>query len=152
MNQHALVLQLNNAEQGRAAIREQLLPFCGALIDAGKRVALTAQELEDDRTLKQNAFLWGFVYKHISEQAQIEGIGAIAKGWHLYYKRMFLGYKQTLTRLPGKKRPSVTRELRSTKNLKVKPMSIYLDKVMAHAATTFGVTFPPGIGWENYRP
>jgi hypothetical protein len=118
---------------------------------AGHRLLLTLQEAQDDRTIKQNRFLWGFVYKIISEQAQVEGIGATAEGWHHYYKRMFLGYRIAKTRLPGKKRPSITRTLRSTKDLKVKPMSIYLDKVMAHAATTFSVAFPAGISWENYR-
>jgi hypothetical protein len=118
---------------------------------AGQRLKLTLEIAEDERTLKQNAFLWGFVYKHISEQAQIAGIGAIAEGWHVFYKRMHLGYRFRKTLLPGKKRPSVIRELRSTKGLKVKAMSDYLDKVMAHAATTFGVAFPAGVTWESYR-
>lgn len=147
----ALQLTLNNADQGRDVMRSQFLPFIGGLIESGKRVTVVAKELEDERSLKQNKFLWGFVYKHISEQALIAGIGATADGWHLYYKRILLGYRHTATRLPGKKRPSITRELRSTTDLKVKPMSKYLDKVMAHAATTFGVTFPAGIGWETYR-
>jgi hypothetical protein len=118
---------------------------------AGHRLLLTLQEVEDDRTEKQNRFMWGFVLRHISEQAQLAGIGATAEGWNLYYKKMFLGYQIAKTKLPGKKRPSITRTLRSTKKLKVKPMSDYLDRVMAHAATTFSVAFPAGIGWENYR-
>ena len=118
---------------------------------AGRRLLLTLQEAEDDRTIRQNKFMWGFVLRIISEQAQVEGIGATSEGWNHYYKRMFLGYRIAKTKLPGKKRPSITRTLKSTKDLKVKAMSDYLDKVMAHAATTFCVAFPADVSWENYR-
>lgn len=61
-----------------------------------------------------------------------------------------LGYRVLKTRLPGSKRPSITRELRSTKDLKVKPMSDYLEKVMAIGAGDFGVTFEIK-DWESYQ-
>lgn len=139
-------------QQTMAAIRGQVAPYCRQQWASGPvRLAVTIEPEADQRTLKQNAFLWGFVYRHISEQALVSGIGATADGWNLYYKRMFLGYRFKKTMLPGKKRPSVIKELRSTKDLKVKPMSDYLDKTMAHAANVFGVCFPAGITWENYR-
>lgn len=142
-----------NEAQAMAAIRGQIAPFCRQQWAGGPvRLAVTIEPEADQRTLKQNAFLWGFVYRHISEQAQLEGIGATADGWHLYYKRMHLGYRFKKIVLPGKKRPSVIKELRSTTGLKVGPMSKYMDKTMAHAATVFGVCFPADITWENYRP
>lgn len=152
MSEYALHTVFTDPDQAKAALLNSIGPYCREQWARGiARLAVTIEPEEDARSLQQNKFLWGFVYKHISEQAQLEGIGATADGWNLYYKRMFLGYRFTKTVLPGKKRPSVTKELRSTKSLKVKPMSDYLDKVMAHAATVFGVTFPAGIGWENYR-
>jgi|GEM_PF-6067955 len=51
---------------------------------------------------------------------------------------------------PGNKRPSVIKELRSTKGLKVKPMSDYLEAVIAEAVTDFGVMFSVSR-WEQYR-
>lgn len=142
-----------NEQQAMAAIRGQIAPYCKQRWSEGcGRLSVKIEPEEDQRTLKQNAFLWGFVYRHISEQAQLAGIGATADGWHLYYKRMHLGYRFNKITLPGKKRPSVIKELRSTTGLKVGPMSDYLDKVMAHAANVFGVCFPAGITWENYRP
>ena len=141
----------NDRDQAGTNFSRVVRPWCLDQWAAGRRLAVTIQEAEDDRTLKQNKFLWGFVYKHISEQAQVEGIGAPAEGWNRYYKQMFLGYRIEKTKLPGKKRPSITRTLRSTKDLKVKPMTDYLDKVMAHAATTFGVAFPADVSWETYQ-
>lgn len=118
---------------------------------AGRRMVATLQRAEDERTLLQNKFLWGFVYKNISRQALAMGMGAEAEGWHYYYKKMFLGYEFTKVKVPGQKRPSVTRTLRSSTKLGIGQMSTFLDKVMAHAATTFTVTFPAGITWSNYQ-
>lgn len=145
------LIVMHDPKQGHQVLSESFWPWAKDMLQAGRKVIVRGQELQDDRTVQQNKFLWGFVYKHISEQAQLEGIGATAEGWHRYYKVMFLGYRITKTKLPGKTRPSITRTLRSTKDLKVKPMSDYLDKVMAHAATTFEVTFPAGVTWETYR-
>ena len=121
-----------------------------ANLTAGKRMVVTAQEQEDERSLRQNAFYWAVVLKCTSEQAKINGVGATADGWHLYWKREHLGYKFTKTKLPGAKRPSITRELRSTKGLSVKKMAVYLEKVQATAATDFGVAFS-AMRWEEYR-
>lgn len=150
MNQHALVLQLNNAEQGRVAIREQLLPFCGTLIDAGKRVAITAQELEDDRTLKQNAFYWGPCLKDISEQAAIGGQKYSKDAWHELFKREFLPRQVTKSKVAGRKKTVVSVSLGSTKKLSVRQMSKYLDRLQAFAATDLGVAFTVRK-WEDFR-
>jgi hypothetical protein len=141
----------SDPDQAGASFAHVVRPFCREQWAAGKKLSVRISEAEDERSLQQNAFLWGFVYKHITEQALVEGIGATAEGWHLYYKRMFLGYQVRKVTLPGKKRPSITRELRSTRDLKVKPMSKYLEQVMAHAATTFGVQFPAGRRWEDWQ-
>lgn len=146
----ALRVELHNAEQGRAVVAQRLLPWIGEQIAMGREVEVIARELEDSRSHKQNAFLWGYVLKTISQQAVIGGIGSDEEGWHYYFKRRLLGYRVLKTRVPGSKRPSIRRELRSTKDLKVKAMSDYLDKVMATAATEFGVTFKM-TRWEDYQ-
>lgn len=104
---------------------------------------------EDDRSLRQNKFLWSYVYRQISHQAVIDGIGADEDGWHLYFKKRVLGFKVMKTKLPGKKRKSIHRELRSTTKLKVPAFSKYLEQVMAIAATEFGVTFGDAK-WETW--
>lgn len=147
----ALHLEWADEDQANKSFKARMVPHVRALLAAGKRVAVTVEEAEDDRTPKQNKFLWSFVYKTISEQALINGIGAQAEGWHDYYKKMFLGYQVFKVKVPGKSRPSVRRELRSTTGLSVRKMSKYLDQVMAHAAITFDVTFPADLSWENFH-
>lgn len=146
----ALRVELHNAEQGRAVVSQRLLPWIGEQIALGREVEVIARELEDNRSHKQNAFLWSYVLKTVSQQAVIGGIGSDEEGWHYYMKRRLLGYRVVKTRIPGSKRLSIRRELRSTKDLTVKQMSDYLDKVMATAATEFGVTFEM-TRWEDYQ-
>ena len=147
----ALHVEWTTSDQANASFKAAVVPYVRTMLEAGQRLGVTIAPIEDDRSLKQNAFYWGFCLKEISEQAQIGGIGADAEGWNRYYKVMFLGYRVGKTKMPGRKRPAITRELRSTRDLKVKAMSSYLDQVMAHAATTFGVTFPADVSWETYR-
>ena len=134
-------IRCHNAQQAHAAMTAQLWPWVKAMTMAGNRVDIKAEPAEDDRTIQQLRFYWGVVLKETSQQAKVNGIGATPDGWHLYFKREHLGYKFTKTILPGKKRPSVIKTLRSTKDLKVKQMGIYLEKSMAQAVTDFGVMF-----------
>lgn len=141
---------------------KQFLARCEEMFSRGvERIAATAQEEEDDRSLRQNSFYWGYVLKTISAQATINGIGSDEDGWHYFFKRTILGYRVVKTRVPGSKRPVIRRELRSTKNLKArrrgeadptKYMPDYLDAVMAKAATEFGVTFDETKRWEDWQP
>lgn len=127
--------------QARTAA-QRFLADCERMFEAGvDRIAATAQPEEDLRSLQRNREYWGYVLRPISEQAQVEGIGATAEGWHDYYRVMFLGYEFTKVKLPGKKRPSVRRALKSTTKLSERAMRKYCEEVRAHAATTFGVTF-----------
>ena len=153
MSELALTAVWSSPEQAKASLERTVGPWCRTQWAAGvARLAVTVQPEADLRSVQQNAFMWAFVLKTISEQAQLEGIGATADGWHLYYKRMFLGYKVSKVKVPGKKRPSITRELRSTTKLSVPKMSKYLEQVMAHASTTFGVAFEDGKKWEDWQP
>jgi hypothetical protein len=111
---------------------------------AGRRV-VASFEIEDDANwLQRLRGYWGYILRPISEQALIEGVGATSDGWHLYYKRMFLGYEFQRVRLPGSKRATVRKVLRSVSKLAKngKKFNEYAEAVRAHAASTFGVTFP----------
>ena len=151
MSDLSLTVHLRDAVQGRIAVKERLLPHIGAHLMAQRRLKVTVEEAEDERSLQQNAFMWAYVLKTISRQAVIDGIGADENGWHLYFKRRLLGYRVVKVKVPGKKRPSITRELRSTTGLSVRRMSKYLDEMMAIAATEFGVTFDAGKRWEDWK-
>ena len=120
------------------------------LIADGKQVRILAEEAEDDRSVQQNRFMWGVVLKEIAEQARVNGDQFVADAWHELFKRQFLGYEIRRTKVAGRKRKLVTRHLRSTAGLKVKPMSKYLEQVMAFAVTDLGVRFSE-TRWEDWR-
>lgn len=145
-----LIITMTDPQQGHAMLTAQVWPRAKAMLMAGQQVVVAVQELQDQRSLQQLRFYWGCVLKCTSEQAKINGVGATVDGWHLYFKREHLGYRFLKTKLPGKSRPTITKQLRSTKDLSVKKMSIYLEKCIAQAATDFGVTFPVK-DWEQYR-
>ena len=142
MSDESLQLVLQTPEQGHAVIAAQGWPWAKAQLQQGKPVVMEMKLLEDVRSLQRNREYWGYVLRPISEQAQVNGMGATAEGWHDYYRLMFLGYEFTKVKLPGKKRPSVRRALKSTTKLSERAMRKYCEQVRAHAANVFGVTFP----------
>ncbi len=106
-----------------------------------KRVRLVCEEDQDDRSIQQNRFYWGPCLTEISQQASIFGQRYIALAWHELFKRQFLGFEIKKVAVAGRKRPTIIRRLRSTKDLKVRAMSKYLDEVQAFAAGELGVRF-----------
>lgn len=129
---------------------KQVYAWTQQLIADGKRARISAQEDEDDRSIQQNRFYWGVVLKETSEQARIEGQRYAAEAWHELGKRQFLGYQIKKVKVAGRKKVTVIRSLRSTKDLKVKPMSKYLEQFIAFAVTDLGVRFSE-TRWEEYR-
>jgi hypothetical protein len=95
-------------------------------------------EAVSDRSLRQNAFYWSAVLPQIAAQAP--GAWAV-DAWHEAFKRTILGYEVVKAVVAGRKRPTVYRRLRSTKDLTVKQMSEYLDRVIADAVDAYGVQF-----------
>jgi hypothetical protein len=137
-----LSVQWIDPEQAGVSFARVVRPWCHEQWKAGKKIAVHFCDAEEARSIQRNKEYWGYVLRPISEQAQIEGIGAQAEGWHDYYRKMFLGYEFTKVKEPGRKRPSIKRSLRSTTKLSERAMRDYCEQVRAHAATTFGVTFP----------
>lgn len=150
MNNQALSLTLIEPNQGRDAVRAQFLPFVGKLLEAGKRVAITACEEEDTRSLQQNKFYWGPCLKDISEQAAINGQKYSKDAWHELFKREHLPRVVTKAKVAGKKRMVVRVSIGSTKDLSVRRMGKFLDQVQAFAATELGVSFEIQ-NWQSYR-
>lgn len=141
---------LVSTKEGAHAAAMRAYQFAQQIIANGKAARVTTLEADDDRTLQQNRFYWGAVLKEISEQARIEGQRYTVDAWHELFKRQFLGYEIKRVRVAGRKHPVVIRRLKSTAKQKVKPMSIYLDKVQAFAATDLGVQFSVSA-WQEYR-
>ena len=137
-----LRVQWADPEQAGVSFSRVVRPWCHEQWKAGKQIAVHLCELEAARSAERNREYWGYVLRPISEQAQIAGIGALPEGWHDYYRKLFLGYEFTKVKEPGKKRPSVKRALKSTTKLSERAMRTYCEQVRAHAATTFGVSFP----------
>jgi hypothetical protein len=152
VNESTYSVALYTPEQGHQQI-VALWPELKEQLQQGKHLWVEVQPLEEARELRVNREYWGFVLRPISEQAQIGGIGSTADGWHDYYRLMFLGYEFTKVRLPGKKRPSIRRQLKSTTTLSNRAMREYMEQIRAHAATTFEVTFPlpPWVEEETRR-
>lgn len=137
----ALTIDCLNPVQAHAALTGKVWPALKSMLIAGHRMEVEVRIKEDDRTLQQNKFYWSACLTEISQQARIGGEKYTADAWHQLFKRQFLGYEIKRATVAGSKRKKVTRTLKSTKGLKVRPMSIYLDKVQAFAAGELGVHF-----------
>lgn len=77
-----LRIELHDKAQGRQVVSARLLPWLGKQLEAGREIEVVAREIEDNRSLRQNAFYWSYVLKTISEQAVIDGIGSDEEGWN----------------------------------------------------------------------
>jgi hypothetical protein len=138
-----LYLTFTDPEQAKRLIGEKLGPYCRDQWAQGVEcISVSAEPQEETTEVRWFREYWGYVLKPISEQAQVNGMGADSDGWHLYYKRMFLGYTIEKVKLPGSKRWSISRRLKSTRKLTAKARRQYIEEVRAHAATTFAVEFP----------
>jgi hypothetical protein len=120
------------------------------IIANGQRARIVASEHDDDRSLQQNRFYWGACLRDISEQAMVGGQRYTVDAWHELFRRQFLGYEIEKVRVAGRTRPVINRRLKSTRGLKVKPFSLYLEQLQAFAATDLGVRFRVSH-WQEYR-
>ena len=151
MSQYALQTVFINPEQAKSAIASQIAPYCRTQWQNGiERLRVTIEPEEDAKTVQQGNFLWGVVYSEIAHQAKIDGVRYVSDAWHELGKRMFLPRRKVSTRVAGKKRPVVYTTIGTTKGLSVKKMSVYIEKVIAYAATDLGVQFS-ATRWEEYR-
>lgn len=132
--------------------RRRLIEDGGEWTDAdgeihSRRWRLVFGEDTEDITTKQRGFLHAAVFPQIAEQAVVNGVGATAKGWKDWYRDQFLGWKWAKFEVVGKKTKAGNPLFRrkkvrvSTEDLSVQQYSAYIDRVIAHAVTEFGVEF-----------
>lgn len=137
--------------QARATMAAQVLPACDSKFKRGvRRVKVTVEDVEDERSLQQLRFLWGVVYRETSEQARIEGVQYTPDAFHELGKRLFLPRVKKTVRVAGKRRPVATMTIGSTKGLSVRRMSKYIEEFMAWATTDLNVQFSLQR-WEGYQ-
>jgi len=136
-------------EQAHQAIT-QGYAHAKSILDNGRPARVRVEEHEDDRSEQQNKFYWGPCLGDISEQARIDGQRYTKEAWHNLFKRVFLGYEIVREKVAGRKKTTIIRRLRSTRNLKVRAFSKYLDELQAFAATEHGVRFTVAK-WQEYQ-
>jgi hypothetical protein len=150
VSEYAFQATLTGPDQGREVVRGQLLPFIGKLIDAGKRVAVTAMEEEDSKSIRQRKYYHRYVLFEIAEQAKVNGEKFAMPVWKEHFRELYVGstwkvYKDPMT---GRKKRRKVRI--STEDLSVKAYSKLIDQVTSFAATELNVTFSVP-NWESYR-
>jgi hypothetical protein len=107
-----------------------------ACIERGEPLRLTFTSDEGKRHAVQNKFLWGVVYRDISEQAWVNGRQFDKDTWHEYFARMF-GVSDELTLPDGE----IIMRRKSTAQMTVGEFSTYVNQVQAWAANHLGVEF-----------
>ena len=127
----AIEIPLHSRTQAWAAIKSQLYPFLGNVLQGGSRWVLTVKRMK--RTTKQNKRYWGNgVLKQIAEQAAPGGQQFSAKNWHEHFKRMFIGVEEL---------PDGSVIGKSSTGLSTAEFCNFSDQVEAYACTELGVTF-----------
>jgi hypothetical protein len=140
----------NDPEQAGKNFAHVVRPFCHEQWKAGRRLAVTIRELEDERSLQQLRYYWGPMLGDISEQATIGGQKYSKDAWHELGKRQFLPRRVIKTRVAGRSRPVVSTTIGSTKGLSVRKMSEYIERFQAFVVTDLGVVFN-APRWEDWQ-
>lgn len=160
MNQTTLTTILHHPDdmpgQARAAVATQVLPAIASNFARGvKRLKVTVEELEDDRTEAQQGYYWGVILKDTSEQARIDGVQYTPEAWHELGKRLLLPRRKTKTYVAGRKRPVITMTIGTTVGIGIRSMGIYMEKFIAWVSTDYGVTvsepLPPHLRPQRRR-
>jgi len=107
-----------------------------ALAGRGECLRLIVTNDEKKRNTEQNKFYWSAVIKPLSEQAWLDGLQFTADVWHEYMARKH-GVCEDMTLPDGE----IVVRRKSTSEMTVGEFSNYTTKVMADAATSYGVEF-----------
>lgn len=122
------------------------------LLADGKPVKLSVSPFYEELSARQRRFFHGPVLNQIAEQVRMpDGSRYVAKVWKEYFRDLFLPARWVVERRPKwcpktqrvvlAKRATPRMEKRSTEELNVKQYSELIEKVLAHAASEFGVVF-----------
>lgn len=137
--------------QAMAAIRGQVAPYCKQRWAEGcGRLSVKIEPAEDAKTVQQGNYLWGVVYKEMSEQAQIGGQKYSQQAWHELCKRQFLPRVKKVSYVAGRKRPVISTSIGTTKGIGIRKMSAYIEACLAFGAVDLGCRFSVAR-WQEYR-
>lgn len=144
-------IRIVSTREGAHAAITQAYAVAKTLLADGKRVQISVGEDSDPITIKQRRFYHGPVLGQISEQVRVAGERYVMDVWKEHLRVLFLPdkwemrkglkYDKKVCRLVPAKRATPHRIRSSTENLSIKAYSELLDKVIAHAATEWGVVF-----------
>lgn len=150
---HAAVLRLNEmaramVERSRARAASQK-PDADGVVPDPRPLRITLGEDVEPITLKQLRFIHGPVLQQISEQVVVDGVRFTKPIWKLHLKDLFIADKWDMVRamvldtktgrLRLAKRATPRKREKSLADLSVKQCSEFIDKVLAHGATEWGV-------------
>ncbi len=107
-----------------------------AAVDSGKPLHIIVTTSDKKRTNQQNARLWGYVYKTISDQAWDNNRQFSDMVWHEYYANKYMPRVEMI--LPG---GEIMSRRKSTSELNVGEFTEYMQAVEVDAATEYGVVF-----------
>lgn len=122
------------------------------MLQAGQVPHVELSEEGDTLTLRQLRFIHGPILKQISEQVVVNGVRYTRDVWKQHLKELFIPDRWEMVQAPfvrdaktGEWRQSkrkVPRKVqKSLSDLKNKQRSEFIDAVLAHAATEWGVQF-----------
>ena len=150
---HAAVLRVNEmakamVERARARVASAR-PDADGVLPEPRRLRITLGEDVEPITLKQLRFFHGPLLQQISEQVAVEGVRFTKAVWKRHLKDLFLPDEFEMVRglvLDAKtgrmrlaKRATPRKREKSLADLTVKQCSEFIDKVLAHGATEWGV-------------
>lgn len=123
--------------------------------NAGKVFRIIVGEERDSLSARQRRFMHGPLLGQIAEQVRVNGERFVIAVWKRYYKDLFLGHTWEMVKMPGQKKATPRKVPVSSEDLSIKQYSEWIDRVIAHAATEFGVRFVFQIDEREavrYRP
>lgn len=137
-----------------------------ALLQDGKLPHVELTEEGDTLTLRQLRFIHGPILQQISEQVVVNGVRYTREVWKEHLKDLFIPDRWEMVQVPfvrdaktGAWRPSKRKVPRkapkSLLDLKNEARSAFIDQVLAHATTEWGVQFVFRIDEREavrYRP
>lgn len=148
-------VELHEPEQARAILARTALPWVGEQLKQGRELVAEFRLLDDDITEKQRAYLHGVVLTEIARFAVVRGERFDMKTWKEHFRSEWLGFRTVTNVNPVTGRKTRKRVRISTEDLGVRAMAVYIDRVVAFAATDLGVTvsepLPPHLRGARAR-
>lgn len=123
-----------------------------AMLEAGQRPKASLSEDEDGLSIRQLRFIHGPILQQISEQVAPGGVRFTKDAWKQHLKDLFIPDEWEMVHAPfvrdmksGEWRPAKRKvprkKAKSLTSLTGKRRSEFIDQVLAHAATEWGVEF-----------